>query len=72
MKCPECGREMLRHSDPKTTFELDGWICTECMIIIKDSEKVPFRERRGVIIKEFRKAWWEDRGESADYGSKTQ
>jgi len=53
--CPKCGKEMVRHAFG--TFEEDGWICPNCLIIQK--ELLPKQTCKGLIIKGLRKAWYE-------------
>jgi len=49
---------MLTHSDPRTTFVIDGLICPKCGVIQRQLN--PPQEHKGVVIKGWHKAWWED------------
>ena len=57
MKCPECGEEMVRKTKGPDTFTEEGWLCVNCKAVQK--EIVPQQLHRGVVVKGFRKAWWE-------------
>ena len=57
MSCPECGSIMYRHAEG--TFEQDGWICIECEYIKKEDPEKTSQTFKGIIIKGWRKAWWE-------------
>lgn len=52
--CPRCGSdEVLPHA--KGTFRADGWICITCGNVFPE----PWPENARIIIKTWRKAWYE-------------
>jgi len=48
---------MLAHSDPRTTFVIDGLVCPKCGVVQR--QLVPEQKHAGVIIKRWHPAWWE-------------